>query len=233
MSLPEYRLRNQREAALWYCLAGHRKVHARKERSQSDMEKNSLMEKKRLDWVALFTLMLVIVVFLQLYTYTATERAVVTIADIQFKGKNNPTVGQPLTAVIDVKNSGRSTAFITRARFYSRLVFKQPFPSRPEYPEFAKVTNSAVNGPLVAQEIDQVFFRLDNAHRTTGGPFDAPSITEIEQGRMKIYVFGYIRYLDAYSVFGWPEHQTGFCSHYDPSAGMFLTCDEDAYAYGN
>lgn len=101
MSLPEYRLRNQREAALWYCVAGHRKVHARKEQSQSDMEKNSLTEKKRLDWVALFTLMLVIVVFLQLYTYTATERAVVTIADIQFKGKNNLTVGQPLTAVID------------------------------------------------------------------------------------------------------------------------------------
>jgi hypothetical protein len=28
--LPEYRLRNEREAALWYCLAAHKKTATRK-----------------------------------------------------------------------------------------------------------------------------------------------------------------------------------------------------------
>jgi hypothetical protein len=201
------------------------------------MEKNSPTEKRRPNWIALFTLLLVIVAVLQLYTYIATERAVVTTGDIQFKGMNNLTVGQPLTAVIGGKNSGRTTAFITKARFYSRLVIKRPFPSRPEYPEVAKITNSSVNGPFVAQGVDWVFIQLDNGHHTIGGPFDAPSIREIAQGRVKIYIFGCIRYLDSYSVFGRPEHETGFCYHYDPtsdpSIGMFVRCDEVAYTYGN
>jgi hypothetical protein len=31
VELPEYRLRNEREAALWYCLAAHKKTATRKQ----------------------------------------------------------------------------------------------------------------------------------------------------------------------------------------------------------
>jgi hypothetical protein len=31
VELPEYRLRNEREAALWYCLAAHKKTTTRKQ----------------------------------------------------------------------------------------------------------------------------------------------------------------------------------------------------------
>jgi hypothetical protein len=181
MGLPEYRLRNQREAALWYCLTSHKKIatynqqdKASNHQYQSMVESDSvakirdsiegqstknkdnsaeMRKRDKFDWIAVFTCLLVIVAAFQVLIYIATERAVVTIASVQFKGTINPVVGQPLIAVIDVKNSGRSTAFVTKARFYSRLVYRRPFPTRPEYPEFARVTNSSINGPLVVDSM--------------------------------------------------------------------------------
>src|SRR5262249_8152458 len=110
-----------------------------------------------------------------------------------------------------------------------------PFPRTPEYPEFAKVTNSSITGPLVAGDTTRVFFALVN---TDGSPtvLDKPTTQAVQLGEIKIYIFGYIHYTDAYT-YGLLKHKTGFCYRYDPesdiSVGLFVHCDEAAYAYGD
>jgi hypothetical protein len=85
-------------------------------------------EKSRWDAVAVFTGLLVFVTAIQVLAFVQSERASVTIGGFRFwRGLN---ANEPLVFFYDVRNTGKSTAFITDLKINWQVFAGRGSPSR-------------------------------------------------------------------------------------------------------
>lgn len=198
-------------------------------KNESSREKVESAAVKRLDWVAVFSGLLVVVGFLQTWTYMVSDRAYLSVVGVSF---DPPKVGEPMVIHLNVKNTGRATAFVSHANV-TTLIHRArgPLPMVPQYKD--KETFPSIIGPLTGNEI---FYGTVHLVTDEGKPvlWSADDVTS----KVNIYIYGSIQYDDGFNLFHlWRPRVFGFCWRYDPtsdpSIGMFSTCDQSGYRYGN
>jgi hypothetical protein len=135
---------------------------------------------------------------------------------------------QPLEFLFDIKNGGRSTAFIEYVNATTQLRSDE----LPDVPQYGYGGHSSVRGPVVAASSYFGTFSPKNADGTPFVPTDS-QISAIRIGTQKLYIFGYIQYRDEFSFLGYKE--TGYCYLFnprgDPARSMFSECGKDRYIY--
>jgi hypothetical protein len=205
--------------------------HGKQVGTQGKKENTESKEMKRLDWVAYFTGLLVIVGAIQVWTFIVTERALVTPSKVSLD-TTRLAANRPLVINIEVKNSGHTAAFVIDTNI-TALWTPNELPAKPAYQPMRKML---VVGPMVPGEPNRINFRASAAD---GAPviISPALVTAIEAGQTRLYVIGFIRYYDGY-VFNLLSHTTGFCFGYNPSAddpsyGMWENCGNNHYEYAN
>jgi len=158
-----------------------------------------------------------------------TERAYIQVHGVALE----PAVASagPVTITILVKNTGRTPATITDMAITPMFVTGPDFdlPKTPSYSSKGNVIASL--GLLPAGETNQDTSSAMGLKGERYG-FSPTQVKEIEAGKSRFFVYGYVRYQDAFSQ----NHTTGFCAFYDPARkppelGMFNGCRQAGYGY--
>jgi hypothetical protein len=205
-------------------------ANTRNRRDESEHNQQETAVARRLDWVAVFTLLLVIVGAFQVWVYMVTERAYLSLSAIGMDSP--PTADKPIVLRLQVKNSGRTTAFVVDANVTVFAVApNEQLPEKPRYTAGGRV--SAIFGPIVAGD---TFFGTVRPQTRDHHPFTwtAPWLA----AGTRMYVFGFVKYDDGFGLLRLGTTRiTGFCARYDPveypAMGTFATCEEQNYRYGN
>lgn len=158
-----------------------------------------------------------------------TERAYLQVHAIALE----PAVASvgPIRVTILVKNTGRTPATITDVNIVPSYVTGPDF-TLPKIPSYAeKGSNLAALGLLPAGETDTDTSAAIGLNGQRYG-FDKGQVKDIETGKSRFFVYGYVRYQDAFAH----NHATGFCGFYDPTRtapelGMFNRCRQAGYTY--
>jgi hypothetical protein len=160
-----------------------------------------------------------------------TERAYIEVHDISL----DPAIASvgPITMVIRVKNTGRTPATIFDINITPAFSHDTPDFSLPKIPSYAqgKGFNTAGLGLLPAGETNTNMSKATSLKGEIFG-FNPKQIKDIETEKARFFVFGYVKYQDAFG----DVHATGFCAFYDPilrlpGLGMFNGCRQTGYAY--
>lgn len=182
-----------------------------------------------LDPVARFTRLLAVMTglvaltaALQVVTFVMSERAFLTLSEVS-PHQAPLAAGKPLNLLLEIRNGGKSTARVDQLNVNYRM---QDLPETPEYPSTSTQLFSAPILPGTS---------------TTFGVGDESKVVSPEQfngiiaGTTKFYLFGFIRYADEFSLFGY--RVTGFCLLYapagDPNSIKFTTCNKRRYVYAS
>jgi hypothetical protein len=183
----------------------------------------------RWNWVAAFTGLLFVATCTQAWAFIASERAFVSTSGPTTVPIRGLSTTQPLNFEINVRNDGRSTAVIMHSAI-SILLLATPLPSPPQY-----VGADIYRGPLVAGGVTKATTRGFGVPPVILSP---DQVTDITNGTKKLYVYGYIRYEDDYSLFGY--RVTGFCYVFNSDStnnlgvSQFYNCnDADEYIYAH
>lgn len=177
----------------------------------------------RIDPVAKFTFILCFVGAMQVWAFVESERAFiypwVTLS------QNALSVGKQIVVTLNTHNGGHSGAFLVDANVTYSL---EPLPKEPHY---IRGDVNAVSGPLPAGMAVRGETPL---HGTDGKPLipDQTAIDALTNGTIPFYVFGWVKYTDAFSWFG--PKISGFCGKYTPGHSpdnAFYNCGQPAYVY--
>jgi hypothetical protein len=185
--------------------------------------------------VAIFTAVLALATWVQVWAYTQSERAYLIAEDLKFVHGVPSTAEGGLTLDLTVRNVGRHIATITGGNV-SPLIHVQggKLPSIPQYlPNAITVTIP----PLPPENIFNFPFIVEKFTPLTGvveSPKLDAVVVGIVSGQMPIQVYGFIDYNTGYNL--WGTGRIGFCFNYiHPSslapAGQFITCDNPKYTY--
>jgi hypothetical protein len=180
---------------------------------------------KRTRVVAIFTVVLAGVGGIQAWAFIQSERASLYVNILSIE----PSPVQPLRPFsirLSITNTGRSQAFIVEAKPKAWVSL-----SLPEKPDLTDVKFSAVGAPVPA----------GGTRFIVNGPL-SPTLTgfqieDIGRGVLRLYIFGYVKFTDDFSVFG--ARTLGFCGIYNPfvkstDGGISITqCDNPNYTYGD
>jgi hypothetical protein len=175
--------------------------------------------------VAVFTVVLASVGAIQTWAFIQSERASLYVNILSIE----PSPVQPLRPFsirLSVINTGRSQAFIAETKTKAWVSL-----SLPERPDLTDVKFSAVGGLVPA----------GGTRFLINGPL-SPTLTgfqieDIGRGLLKLYIFGYVKFTDDFSVFG--ARTLGFCGIYNPFAkstdgGISINqCDNPNYSYSD
>jgi hypothetical protein len=175
-------------------------------------------------WLAAFTFSLAVVTLLQSLAFIQSERAVVYV-NIEAIIPNPVVADKPISVAITVFNKGHSQAFITDGRAEVGFYYFD-IPDKPTF----KKTAYNLSGPIPS----------DRGYRHWQiGPSEVlnwAQVGEIESGRAKVAVFGYVTYVDDFTIFG--PRSVGFCGTYEAQQGNdilpeppFLECQKPGYIY--
>ena len=129
------------------------------------------------------------------------QRARVT--PIAFGGE--PKAGEPFTAFVRYKNSGKTFAKHVRAVVFAYGIKKG------EQPNTSIVENEPSEGggdSVMAPDGELTSYHMHNK----GTPLTANDVALVDQGEVVIYFFGKIHYRDEFNC----EHWTTFCVFFDP-----------------
>ena len=172
--------------------------------------------------INLFTAALAIVAVIQAWAFIASERAFVSVVgpDLSRVGSSPD---QPFQIPLTVMNSGRSTAIVTALN----VTVMKNLPEKPEYIPLMKISIK----PLMVNTPEILLYRA------APGPWlwklSQSEIDAIEQGSGLLFIFGYIRYRDDYSL--WGDKEIGFCFIYIPKPiinnAHYETCDNSSYTF--
>lgn len=177
--------------------------------------------------VGLFTVVLAVVSGLQWWAFITSERAFV------YEWVTLPSVGlvanKQLVLTINTFNGSRTPAFISEGNVtYLFLKKDVPLPVEPPYVDGAE---NAIVGPILggAPLRGAVPLTDKNKHPLilTQSDLDA-----LNAGAFRLYIFGWIKYADDFSVFG--PKTNGFCGVYNPGQppdNAFNNCGRPAYVY--
>jgi hypothetical protein len=198
-----------------------------------DNEATQKLEKGMLRWtrvVGVFTSVLAIVGGIQAWAFIQSERAFLSLAAMQFDGVHL-AAEKRVTILVDVKNSGRSTGFVTDFNITTTIT---PSATKlPKIPDYQQGPGIAV-GPIVAAGTKKVIANprgLNNAP-TLILPQDVAA--SIKSKTLLVYIFGYISYTDEFTLFG--PRKSGFCYLYIPDRGnesIFDDCPYAEYTYAH
>lgn len=175
--------------------------------------------------VAVFTAVLASVGGIQTWAFIQSERASLYVNILSIE----PSPVQPLRPFsirLSVTNTGRSQASIVEAKTKGWVSL-----SLPEKPDLADINFRAIGGLVPAGGTR--FF--------VNGPLN-PALTgfqieDIGRGVLNLYIFGYIKFTDDFSVFS--TRTLGFCGIYNPSVkstdGLISInqCDNPNYSYSD
>jgi hypothetical protein len=163
----------------------------------------------------------------QVYAFVQSERSFLAISGMAPVSGLTTMSDRPLEFSLEIKNGGRSTAFIE----YMISNVTISFDELPDLPHYDYSGRSSIRGPVVPGGIYPAVF----SPKKGGTPFvpTDSQISAINIGSLKLYVFGYIQYRDDFSHFGYKE--TGYCYLFnprgDPTKSMFSECGKEHYVY--
>jgi hypothetical protein len=102
--------------------------------------------------------------------------------------------------------------------------------SLPEKPQYVPISHFSIK-PLMVNTPEILLYR--------GSPgqwlwkLSKPEIDKIENGEVNLFIFGYIKYRDDFSI--WGDKETGFCFLYIPKPitpnWHYETCNNGAYTF--
>jgi hypothetical protein len=176
-------------------------------------------------WIAIFTAILMLISGIQVWAFVQSERAFVypwtTLSPTALIADKQAIV------TMNVQNSGHSGASIIDVNL-TYFFSKDPLPEEPAYIEGAQ---NAVVGPIAQNMVLKAVVPL---HDKFGVQqiFNQTNIDTINDGTYKLYVFGWIKYTDDFSL--WGPKTTGFCGVYAPGQttdNTFFNCGRMAYVY--
>jgi cold shock CspA family protein len=146
--------------------------------------------------VAIFTGFLVVLGGLQLFSFIQSERAFLSISALETAGNAELKAGDLVNFTAQIKNSGRSTAFIS-SLIVNVAIYDMPLPEVPPYK--AGATN--VRGPIVAGGIKVANLPGISAEEK---PIALSQVHAdgIRDGKFNIYMFGKMDYSDEFPWFG-------------------------------
>ena len=180
------------------------------------------LERSMVRWtraVRLFTFALAVVAALQFWAFVQSERAFLSVAGVSIDG-GLPKAGDPTPHVVmQIKNSGRNTAFVDRVLLDEAYGLNGPLSQKPNYKD---ETDPGVPPPIPA---DTTVPRNNHLPKT----FTQDEIDAVKAGKNRLALFGYITYTDTFWLFG--SRTTGFCYTYSPDVSQLATCPERAYTY--
>jgi hypothetical protein len=175
--------------------------------------------------LALFILVLTLVGGIQAWAFIASERAFVSVSSVDFSQVGN-SPDQPFEIPVTAVNSGRSTARVTG---FNITVIMNSLPSKPQYIpiSYFSIKPLMVNSPEIL------------LYRARPGPWpwklSKAEIDKIESGEQKLFIFGFVKYRDDYSL--WGDKETGFCFLYIPKPitpnWHLETCENSEYTYAH
>jgi hypothetical protein len=213
----------------------YKRRHAERERRMQDIKakrgfgKRTFRNPDRMVrftwWVAAFTFCLVCVGFIQAWAFIQSERASLYVNILNI----DPfpiEPARPFSIRLSVTNTGRSQAIIVEQKTKVWVSLNLP-----EKPDLADVKFKVVGGLVPA----------GGTRFLINGPL-SPTLTgfqieDIGRGLLKLYIFGYVKLTDDFSVFG--VRTLGFCGIYDPFAkstdnGIPVNqCDNPNYSYSD
>jgi hypothetical protein len=175
-------------------------------------------------WLVIFTACLTITAGFQVWAFTQSERAFVTVlsVDLSIVGKS---AGEPFVIPLIVKNGGKSVAVVTD---FNITLGK----SLAENPEYVSSVGLAAK-PVMPGTDESLVYRAKPGNWLW--TLSKDELTEIEGGRQYFYIFGFIKYEDGFSLLS--SRKTGFCFVYNPRPtipnGRFETCANQKYTYAN
>jgi hypothetical protein len=188
--------------------------------------------------VAAFTLMLVVVTYLNVWAYSQSERAQLFVHDLQF-AHGEPTLDDGgLDLVVVIKNVGKHIATVTDLNVTPLIhLHSKPLADTPHYhpqplvrtappipPDEQVTVNARTAGFNATDETDPAAV-LSESERVGG----------ILSGQLPFDVYGAISYYNGFSVFG--PSVVGYCFHYIPQKmrlpadGPFRICENPNYTY--
>jgi hypothetical protein len=131
-----------------------------------------------------------------------------------------PRAGDPSPLVImQIKNSGRSTAVVGRFVFNQASGIMAPMPETREYKEGQSQLSAPP--PIPANTIIPVRNHLRM--------FTQEEIDAIKAGKNRLAFFGYVEYTDEFWLFG--NKTTGYCFNYSSTESQWVDCPERDYTY--
>lgn len=169
-------------------------------------------------WVAIFTFFLMTAAGFQAWAFVQSERAFVFPTNVEFTGPLTPT--QPLSFNLEIRNSGKSPAFI------EELIAVVTHGPLPEVPFYGPMEGRIRIGFSPVTPNGKIIEPLD-----FGPAWGVETATKVRDGHMAFYLYGRIEYRDDYSLFG-PKH-SAFCFRYNPERNgrkaSFRNCQERKY----
>lgn len=197
--------------------------------SKAETKESESFDLAMLRWtrvVAVFTAVLAIVGSIQAWAFIQSERAAVYV---QIDGITPlPIIAdKPFSVQTGFVNTGRGQAFISAGQI-NVWIGK----SLPEKPHFVG-DQFGPKGAIPAQ-----------GKRFSSMPLNQPlnwaQVDAIARGDLKLYIFGFAKYTDDFSIFG-GEHTVGFCGVYNPRGynppstpgAPIDDCDNPNYTYYN
>ena len=102
--------------------------------------------------------------------------------------------------------------------------------SLPAKPQYIPISHFSIK-PLMVSTPEILLYRA------SPGPWlwklSKSEMDKIESGEQQLFIFGYIKYRDDYSL--WGDKETGFCFRYIPKPiapnWHYETCDNGSYTY--
>jgi hypothetical protein len=177
----------------------------------------------RVGVLEVFTAILAISTCVQVWAFIQSERAFIAVANFEIIG-TLLVPDAPIRFAVAFHNSGRATAFINDANL-TYTITNEAMPQTPQYQPGA----GAFKGPVIAGGS----VRATTDTQASGRNISAAFINGIQNGSHKLFVFGYVRFSDDFSLF--ESRVIGFCQLYNPRAAStidaFEGCGLDNYVY--
>jgi hypothetical protein len=174
-------------------------------------------------WLAAFTFSLAAVTLLQSLAFIQSERAALYV-NVENVTPLPFIADKPFAIELAYLNIGRAQAFMLEGKANAQV-----HKSLPEMPVF-EATSSIMRGAVPAQ--GRRYFWTASMDRL----LNWAEVAEIERGTLKLYIFGYAKYVDDFSIFG--PRTVGFCGVYNPAGHSSIPgriaieeCDNPNYVY--
>jgi hypothetical protein len=169
--------------------------------------------------VGIFTVVLAAVGGIQAWAFIQSERASVFFQLLRVVPM--PLVADtPLTIKIILANDGPAQAFVSEAKV------KGWIGNLADKPNYSDITYAA-----------RAFIPAHGTRFLDIGPvkpaLNWAQVDDVTKGRVPLYIFGYLKYTDDFSIFG--PKTIGFCAVFDPhnniSGSGFNECENPNYVY--
>lgn len=176
-------------------------------------------------WIACFTFALLLVTAFQAYTFTVSERAIISIDGLAVN-EGKFVANKPMKFTIGFHNFGRSVAFPLKVTMSTVGV------NLPDVPTYAQGNTFQALAPIApGSKTTTVVWPSYGIKRLV---LTEELAQKIESGEIPYFIYGTIEYVDPYTF--WSRYKTGFCFQYfptEPDATKFLSCVDPDYIYAN